>query len=248
MIVSRGSSKELTRLQDSKEKKFSPGNGSEMDDWQRAISTPTRYRVGASSINLRPKDVIQICLLLFVVVFVGLVIYTHSAPLGARKVIPLTKPSSYSDKYPLSAPITTANGRKFRIAVITDLDHGSKVDDSLWQSHYLKGFLIAGKDNKFKVEFDSKSTNLYNSLAQGGRGMELSELVVYNEDVITVDDRTGVVYKIVENVVAPWVILSDGPGNVSKGFKSEWATVKDGYLYIGGLGKNGPIQKETCSI
>jgi len=47
--------------------------------------------------------------------------------------------------------------------------------------------------------------------------MELSELVVYNEDVITVDDRTGVVYKIVENVVAPWVILSDGPGNVSKG-------------------------------
>jgi len=31
--------------------------------------------------------------------------------------------------------------------------------------------------------------------------------------------------------------LSDGPGNQTKGFKSEWSTVKDDHLWIGGLGK-----------
>lgn len=47
--------------------------------------------------------------------------------------------------------------------------------------------------------------------------MELSELVVFDGKVITVDDRTGVVYKIMGDQVVPWVILSDGNGDVSKG-------------------------------
>ena len=38
-------------------------------------------------------------------------------------------------------------------------------------------------------------------------------------------------------VVLFQVYLSDGPGNVAKGFKGEWMTVKDGDLWVGGLGK-----------
>ena len=34
-----------------------------------------------------------------------------------------------------------------------------------------------------------------------------------------------------------WVRLNDGPGNVSKGFKSEWMARKGHRLFIGGLGK-----------
>ena len=47
--------------------------------------------------------------------------------------------------------------------------------------------------------------------------MELSELVVFNGFVMAVDDRTGVIYKILKTEAVPWVILSDGPGDVSKG-------------------------------
>lgn len=47
--------------------------------------------------------------------------------------------------------------------------------------------------------------------------MELSELIVFNGNMITVDDRTGIVYKIVDKEVVPWVILTDGAGDVSKG-------------------------------
>lgn len=48
-------------------------------------------------------------------------------------------------------------------------------------------------------------------------GMELSELVVFNGHLYSVDDRTGVVYRIEGNKAVPWVILPDGDGSVSKG-------------------------------
>lgn len=47
--------------------------------------------------------------------------------------------------------------------------------------------------------------------------MELSELVVFNGHLYTVDDHTGVVYRIEGNRAVPWVILPDGDGTVSKG-------------------------------
>jgi len=67
-------------------------------------------------------------------------------------------------------------------------------------------------------------------------GMELSELVTFDGKLLTVDDRTGIVYEIVEDQVVPWVILADGNGRMNKGFKAEWATVKDQTLYVGGHG------------
>jgi soluble calcium-activated nucleotidase 1 len=37
--------------------------------------------------------------------------------------------------------------------------------------------------------------------------------------------------------VIPQHILMDGNGNTDKGFKCEWATVKDGLMYVGSTGK-----------
>ena len=64
------------------------------------------------------------------------------------------------------------------------------------------------------------------------------------------------VYEIQNNKLVPWVIMEDGPGNVDKGFKAEWMTVKDQRLHIGGLGKEWTTQggvissmrSYTCSI
>lgn len=52
-------------------------------------------------------------------------------------------------------------------------------------------------------------------------GMELSELVVFNGHLYSVDDHTGVVYRIVDDRAVAWVILSDGDGTVSKGQSSQ---------------------------
>lgn len=51
-------------------------------------------------------------------------------------------------------------------------------------------------------------------------GMELSELVAFNGHLYSVDDRTGVVYRIEGSSAVPWVILPDGDGTVSKGQRS----------------------------
>lgn len=59
---------------------------------------------------------------------------------------------------------------------------------------------------------------LINFVDFSGRGMELSELVVFNGHVYSVDDRTGIIYEISGNKkIFPWVILSDGDGHEIKG-------------------------------
>jgi soluble calcium-activated nucleotidase 1 len=67
--------------------------------------------------------------------------------------------------------------------------------------------------------------------------MELSELVTFNGRILTFDDRTGIVFEIMGDSIAPWVILTDGETISAKGFKCEWATVKNNQLYVGSMGK-----------
>lgn len=67
--------------------------------------------------------------------------------------------------------------------------------------------------------------------------MELSELVTFNGRLLTFDDRTGIVFEISNDNVSPWVILTDGESISPKGFKCEWATVKNNQLYVGSMGK-----------
>lgn len=150
----------------------------------------------------------------------------------------------YNTTYPLTKPITTAIDIQYRFALIADLDTSSKSEHEkhTWYSYLIEGIMTLRKDlSAVKVEFDSSKppAKLKSTLAQGGRAMELSDLKVFNGELLSVDDRTGVVYKIdlASLSVIPWVFLPDGPGNVNKGFKAEWMTVKGRILWVGGLGE-----------
>ncbi|XP_071771418.1 soluble calcium-activated nucleotidase 1b isoform X1 [Centroberyx gerrardi] len=145
----------------------------------------------------------------------------------------------YNDTYPLSPPEKTKHGIRYRIGVIADLDTASRSSkEQTWFSYMRKGHLtISESADRLEVEWDAETVTLESHLAEKGRGMELSELVVFNGHLYSVDDRTGVVYRIEGSQAVPWVILPDGDGLVSKGFKAEWLAVKDEHLYVGGLGK-----------
>ncbi|XP_022378898.1 soluble calcium-activated nucleotidase 1 [Enhydra lutris kenyoni] len=145
----------------------------------------------------------------------------------------------YNDTYPLSAPQRTPAGTRYRIAVIADLDTESRAqEENTWFSYLKKGYLtLSDSGDKVAVEWDKGHGILESHLAEKGRGMELSELIVFNGRLYSVDDRTGVIYQIEGTRAVPWVILSDGDGTVGKGFKAEWLAVKDEHLYVGGLGK-----------
>ncbi|KAK0403829.1 hypothetical protein QR680_017144 [Steinernema hermaphroditum] len=149
-----------------------------------------------------------------------------------------SRPYNFSQ---LGEPKTYSDGsRSFKIAVITDLDHDSKIPDAKnkWRSLMKYGTLkIDVMAKKASVQWDDEVVSIHSQIAAGGRSMELSDLAVFDGNLLTIDDRTGIIYKIVGKDAVPWVLLNDGPGNVTKGFKGEWMAVKNHQLYVGGLGK-----------
>ena len=162
----------------------------------------------------------------------------------------MTSYSQVNTTYPNSLPLWTTDGeKKMRIAAVADLDTESAVrnDKKLsWRSYLRRGWLILSKDNGYaRVDWDLQPISLTSRVSEGGRGMELSDLVFYNGKLLAVDDRTGVIFhfpefncnRCTEMSAVPWSILSDGPGSVGKGFKAEWMTIKDSHVLVGGLGK-----------
>lgn len=145
----------------------------------------------------------------------------------------------YNDNYPLTPPEKTSEGVRYRIGIVADLDENSKsqAKPNTWTSHFKQGYLILKNNGQVSVAWDEDMVVLSSTLSQKGRGMELSELIVFNGKLYAVDDRTGVLFQILEKHVVAWVILPDGDGTASKGFKAEWMAVKDKTLYVGGLGK-----------
>lgn len=130
------------------------------------------------------------------------------------------KPIDYNTTYPLTHPKIVVNGVEFRIGIVTDLDTRSKSKDNKysWISYYLKGNLIWNADDKtVSIYWDKNPIILKSSYGLGGRGMELSELVVFNGKLLTFDDRTGIVYELINDDVIPWVILMGGNGKSAKG-------------------------------
>lgn len=241
---------------------------STIQDWRQAITMPTAYRVGNSTLRLQTHFVAAVV----VVGIACLVLLYTLLPINYKSRSPLISdlnahdefhhhnilPQKYVDPsmetkcqskeirqynltYPLTKPEITSTGAvKYRIGIISDLDTASKVagETDTWISYFKRGWLIINVEKKkVQIQWDKEQISLKASLALGGRGMELSELVVFDGRLLTIDDRTGTVYEILNDRVAPWVILSDGNGKNTKGFKGEWATVKDHRLYIGGLGK-----------
>ncbi|CAJ0583702.1 unnamed protein product, partial [Mesorhabditis spiculigera] len=149
--------------------------------------------------------------------------------------------NSYNDA-PLSMPVKANDGMmEYSIAIITDLDTESAViEGKYWRSWLKKGTLRFDAANlrcSLKWGLQDRDIELKATLANGGRAMELSDLAVFNRKLLTIDDRTGVVYQIVGNEVIPFALLLNGPGNVTAPLKGEWMTVKDGMLHVGGLGK-----------
>lgn len=100
--------------------------------------------------------------------------------------------------------------------IIADLDTNSKSqkDKNKWISYFKTGHLIYNLNSyAVNIEWDVSSTEIIQtSYSLKGRGMELSELVTFNGKLLTFDDRTGLIFEILNNKAIPWVLLMDGDG------------------------------------
>lgn len=239
-----------------------------MNDWMKAVRSPIRYRVGNNRFNLKlnSKFITMALSFTFILFVLYLLISNNNKTYDNRKSTEVEtftdgdkvyyayhmfddgKSKVYNSVYPLSLPIVKDDSITYKIMAIADLDTSSKIGDtSKFISYLLKGELVLSNDHKkAKINFELKSVELTTQFAYGDRGMELSELIVFNGKLYTCDDRTGIIYEILldKNVAVPWVILTDGDGTNPKGFKCEWMTIKDRKLYVGGLGKEWTTAKE----
>lgn len=152
-----------------------------------------------------------------------------------------SRPYNFSELY---AVRTNDKGENvYNMLVVTDLDHDSKHQSKkhTWFSFLKAGELKISSDYEHATMdwHDDKDITIISQISAGGRSMELSDLKVFDGHLVTVDDRTGIIYQLHNNFkdAVPWLILNDGPGNVTKGFKAEWMTVKNNQLIVGGLGK-----------
>ena len=143
------------------------------------------------------------------------------------------------------ATSTTTGSAMFRFATVTDLDQLSAVTESKkpeFRSYFVPGILHRTGKDQYDITFEASRT-LLTKHNEAGRGAEFSELTIYNNRLLTFDDRTGDVFEIINNSdgtnseVVPRFVITEGEGDTDKGMKWEWATVKDNELYIGSMGK-----------
>lgn len=207
--------------------------GSEKE-WRKALRASPNYRI----INRTLRNQTYF-ISMTVLASVVLLIVFYLWPKRNQYVV--VHRTFYNNTYPLSSPLRTNDMYTFRIGAISDLDTNSKSDTEkdVWFAYLKKGYLsYSPKNHKIVVSWDEKEPiRLTSSYALKGRGMELSELVVFDGRLLSFDDRTGFIYEIMGDKAVPWVLLMHGNGKNTKGFKSEWATVKNEVLYVGSMGK-----------
>ncbi|KAJ4461299.1 putative Soluble calcium-activated nucleotidase 1 [Paratrimastix pyriformis] len=136
--------------------------------------------------------------------------------------------------------------RSFRLGIVSDMDQKSKKGEFLWYSIFKTGTLTRLENGHYDIKWEEQHM-LTSALGEKDRAMELSELILYKDHLYACDDRTGIVYEIIEynspgQERAPYVVsryvLTDGNGkSTNKGFKCEWATIKDEKIYFGSIGK-----------
>lgn len=220
-----------------------------MADWRSAVGKPPSHRISKDDQLNQSGDcgslakVTTCSIIVLFISFIAMLVFLPRENCDGSTTTDLSgvKIPPYNSTYPLTPPVRNGAVVEYRLAVITDLDHASKLDSekNTWRSHMRRGVLRLNRDDyaKSKIVWDQETIDLKSTLAQGGRSMELSDLTVFDGHLISVDDRTGVLYRINGSQAVAWALLPDGDGRESKGFKGEWLAVKDGLLYVGGLGE-----------
>eukprot|EP01066_Platyproteum_vivax_P010045 Platyproteum_vivax@DN4470_c0_g1_i2.p1 len=144
----------------------------------------------------------------------------------------------------LRGPALCTTAKPCAFWMVADLDQQSSVAGNKlkFKSYLKKGYIIRDPESLEMSLQWGPELPIFSLHNEGGRGMELSELVFWNGKLLGVDDRSGIIFELMYDQsrnalsVAPRHVIAAGDGNIDKGMKLEWSTVKDGSLYVGSFG------------
>lgn len=165
-------------------------------DWRKALRTPATYRVG-NAVRIQPQFMFLIVL---IGVFLLILFYYNWCTSGQSSTLHVTWTRSsrpYNATYPLSSAFQSGDVITYKIGIVADLDTNSKsnIKPYTFISYLKRGFLSYDTvKNHVTVTWDKTPTTILSSTySHKGRGMELSELIVYDGRLLTFDDRSGMV-------------------------------------------------------
>lgn len=191
-------------------------------DWKKSLRTFHVYRMGNSPLERHRHSFVSI-LFLYLVVLSDMICAhpTQSHLPSTQNSLRPCQRYIFDKTYPLTAPVNQSTSVTYSIAIISDLDENSKIQDqqNTWRSYLKKGHLTwTPEGNKIiSFQWEDEMVTLTSYLGEKGRGMELSELVTFDGRLLTMDDRTGLVYSLEGDKAYPWVILMNGNGKSDKG-------------------------------
>lgn len=208
---------------------------SNVDIYEEFASVPNPWRKILRRVTKFSRQFSRVIFALLIVnCIVIFLVWAH--PYAKSKGLTV-KGAKQNYKY-VTVPSTSV--KSYPLAIIADLDKRSRVEGTTarrWRSILKKGELRKHPSGQFTMHW-LEDQEVFGSFEEAGRGMELSELLDYRGKLYGFDDRTGIVYELVKgNRAIPRHILMEGDGNTDKGMKIEWATVKDGKMYVGSYGK-----------
>lgn len=164
-------------------------------DWRKALQTPATYRVG-NAVRLQPQFIFLVILItVLLLLLFGFVWSSNFEPHPVGKWSYSTR--EYNLTYPLTTPLVAGGFITFRIGIVADMDTNSKsaTKPHTYNSYFKRGHLTYNAvQNQVTVTWDTEPAVLLTSTySHKGRGMELSELIVYDGRLLTFDDRSGMV-------------------------------------------------------
>ena len=191
-----------------------------------------------------------------------------------RAVIPRDAPSSPGGKASPAKQGATAKKIAFTFYIIADLDTAAVVQEgstTVWRSFLRKvcalshevllgaplslrvaasqGVLYRDESTgAYSLDLPTENIEIRTARNVGGRGFELSDLILWNGRLLTCDDRTGWVFEIVNYNPKKGASSADKPAAMEryelppadasgKKMKAEWLAVKDNELYVGSNGQ-----------
>lgn len=121
------------------------------------------------------------------------------------------------------------------LAIITDMDSKSK-DVHNWYSTIRYGALAFSQNRTSSFIHWLGGVNITSTFNFNQKSMEMSDLKIFKNRLLSVDDKLGIVYWLRNGTAVPWVIASTGDGSKSIPFKGEWMTIRNNDLYMGSSG------------
>uniref|UniRef100_A0A1I7UAC9 Apyrase n=1 Tax=Caenorhabditis tropicalis TaxID=1561998 RepID=A0A1I7UAC9_9PELO len=121
------------------------------------------------------------------------------------------------------------------LSIITDMDSKSKSTNN-WYSTIQYGALALSQNRTTSFIHWMEKVNITSNFNFNQKSMEMSDLKIYRNRLLSVDDKIGVVYWLRNGTAIPWVITSTGDGTKSTPFKGEWMTIRNNDLYLGSSG------------